>query len=205
MKAVACVDAYRGFIFVRLSHQGPDLVTWLGEARTSIDNMVDRSPDGSLEAVGEPLRYINDCNWKMLVENISDNMHPLSTHMSVSAAAKTMANQINDSIEPPIFLGMLTPFGNPLSFFEGIEQTICGNGHSYTGGVEKIHSNYPEVLEYREAMIEAYGEKRTKEILSMNRHNTVIYPSISIKCNLQSMRVFRPISANETLLETWTF
>lgn len=205
VQQVACVEAYRGFVFARLCEKGQDLKTWLGETKSSIDNLVDRAPEGELEVVGEPLRYLNDCNWKMLVENVSDALHALPTHKSASAPAAELSNEFTDPSKQPIALNMLTPFGNPLSFFDEIGQTICGNGHSYSGGTVSIHSAYPEVPEYLQAMNSAYGEKKAEEILSMQRHNTVIYPSISLKCNLQSIRVFRPISVDKTLLETWTF
>ena len=205
LKGVASVESYRGFVFARLQSKGPDLASWLGEARTSIDNMVDRSPQGALEVVGQPLKYINDCNWKMLVENVSDNLHALPTHRSASAPAKEMADVINSEDEIPQVLHMLTPFGSPLSFFEKIGQTICGNGHSFTGGDLSIHSAYPENEEYNQAMLASYGEETFQKILSVERHNTVIYPSLSLKCNLQSIRVFRPISVDQTILETWTF
>ena len=205
MKQVACVEVYRGFIFSRLCNEGQDLSTWLGETKTSIDNLVDRSPQGELEVVGEPLRYLNNCNWKMMIENVSDALHALPTHKSASEPAAEMVKEFTDTNEQPIALNMLIPFGNPLSFFDEIGQTICGNGHSYSGGTVSIHSAYPEVPEYLQAMNKTYGAKRAEEILSVERHNTVIYPSISLKCNLQSIRVFRPISVDETLLETWTF
>ena len=205
MKQVACVEVYRGFVFTRLSRDGQDLAIWLGATKTSIDNLVDRSPEGEIEVVGEPLRYLNNCNWKMMVENVSDALHALPTHKSVSQPAAEMATQFADPNERPIALNMLIPFGNPLSFFDKIGQTICGNGHSYSGGKISIHSAYPEVPEYLLAMSKAYGAKRAEDILSVQRHNTVIYPSIALKCNLQSIRVFRPISADRTLLETWTF
>ena len=205
MKQVACVEDYRGFVFARLCKEGQDLCTWLGETKSSIDNLVDRAPEGEIEVVGEPLRYLNDCNWKMPIENVSDALHALPTHKSASSPAAEMSRDFPDPDEQPITLNMLIPFGNPLSFFDEIGQTICGNGHSYSGGTVSIHSAYPEVPEYLKAMNKAYGEKRAGEILSVERHNTVIYPSISLKCSLQSIRVFRPISAEETLLETWTF
>ncbi|QIB64936.1 Rieske 2Fe-2S domain-containing protein [Kineobactrum salinum] len=44
LRRIACVESYRGFVFVRIHTEGPELSTWLGKARTSIDNMVDRSP-----------------------------------------------------------------------------------------------------------------------------------------------------------------
>ncbi|QIB64937.1 hypothetical protein G3T16_05555 [Kineobactrum salinum] len=141
----------------------------------------------------------------MLVENVSDNLHALPTHRSASAPAREIADGIGNEGEMPAVLHMLTPFGSPLSFFEEIGQTICGNGHSFTGGELSIHSAYPENEEYNKAMLAAHGEERFQQILSVERHNTVIYPSLSLKCNLQTIRVFRPVSVDRTILETWTF
>ena len=40
----------------------------------------------------------------------------------------------------------------------------------------------------------AYGEERAREILGTNRHNTVYYPSLTIKGAIQAIRVARPIA-----------
>ena len=58
MQSVAAVDVYRGFVFARLQGGGPDLETWLGDSKISLDNITDRSPDGELECIGEPVRWI---------------------------------------------------------------------------------------------------------------------------------------------------
>jgi phenylpropionate dioxygenase-like ring-hydroxylating dioxygenase large terminal subunit len=49
--------------------------------------MVDRSPEGKLEVVGGVLRYINRCNWKMLVDNQTDTTHPMVVHESSAGTA----------------------------------------------------------------------------------------------------------------------
>ena len=54
-------------------------------------------------------------------------------------------------------------------------------------------------------MLAAYGEDRTKEIFSVNRHNTVYYPTLTIKGAIQAIRIARPISVDKTLIESWTF
>ena len=54
-------------------------------------------------------------------------------------------------------------------------------------------------------MTRAYGEERAHRILSTIRHNTVYYPSLTIKGAIQSIRVARPIAADKTLIESWTF
>ena len=50
-----------------------------------------------------------------------------------------------------------------------------------------------------------YGETRAKEILGTVRHNTVYYPTLTIKGAIQAIRVARPIAVDRTLIESWTF
>jgi len=54
-------------------------------------------------------------------------------------------------------------------------------------------------------MIGAYGEERARGILGTVRHNTVYYPSLTIKGAITAIRVARPIAADKTLIESWTF
>ena len=54
-------------------------------------------------------------------------------------------------------------------------------------------------------MKRTYGEERAKQILGTVRHNTVYYPSLTIKGAIQSIRVARPLAADKTVIESWTF
>jgi hypothetical protein len=54
-------------------------------------------------------------------------------------------------------------------------------------------------------MKKAYGEERAQKILGTVRHNTVYYPSLTIKGAIQSIRVARPLAADKTVLESYTF
>jgi hypothetical protein len=54
-------------------------------------------------------------------------------------------------------------------------------------------------------MVAAYGENRAQAILGENRHNTVYFPNIMIKGPIQLLRLFRPVAANRTLVESYTF
>ncbi len=54
-------------------------------------------------------------------------------------------------------------------------------------------------------MTSAYGEERAKAILDENRHNTVYFPNMTMKGPIQALRVFKPIAADRTLVESWTF
>src|SRR4029079_1382603 len=50
-----------------------------------------------------------------------------------------------------------------------------------------------------------YGEERPKKILGTVRHNTVYYPSLTIKGAIQSIRVARRRAADTPVLESYTF
>ncbi|MFP4328349.1 MAG: Rieske 2Fe-2S domain-containing protein, partial [Paracoccaceae bacterium] len=72
MASVGAVHNHRGFVFARLAEEGISFEEFFGDSLSSLDNMVDRSPEGRLEVAGPPLRYMHKCNWKMLVENQTD-------------------------------------------------------------------------------------------------------------------------------------
>ena len=204
IRKVARVELYRGFIFANQSPQCPDLATWLGPAATSLDNALDRSPTGEIEITGGVLRYLHDANWKILLENVSDNMHPAVTHQSAWQPAKQLAATFPDG-EKPLPLSMLEPFGGSYEFFDDIAMTACGNGHTWSGGNSSIHVSYPQESKYARALAAVHGEEKTRQILSMQRQNTIIYPSIAFKSTLQTIRVYRPVAVDKTIQETWTY
>ncbi len=199
------VRLYRGFIFVRLSEQGPDFETYFGESLSSIDNLADRSPEGELEIAGGCLRYVHQCNWKMFVENLNDTMHPMVVHESSAGTAKKMwAGKPAD--EPkPMAIEQFVPFMSDYQFFEDMGVRVFDNGHSFSGVHFSIHSNYSAIPDYEAAMDAAYGAQRKAEILGLARHNTVYYPNLTIKGAIQSIRVVKPLAVDKTLVESWTF
>jgi len=196
---------YRGFVFVRLAPTGVDFHEFFGESLSSIDNMVERSPVGRLEVAGGVLRYLHDCNWKMYVENLNDAMHPMVAHESSAGTAKRIWEQGQPAGPAPMVIEQFVPFVNGYDFFEKMGVKVYENGHSYTGVNFSIHSKYSSVGEYEQRMSAAYGEERARRILGEARHNTVYYPSLTIKGAIQSIRVARPLAVDRTLIESWTF
>ena len=199
------VQLYRGFIFVKLNDAGPDFDGYFGDSLSSIDNMADRSPEGELEIAGGCLRFMHQCNWKMFIENLNDTMHPMVAHESSAGTAKTMwAGKPAD--EPkPMAIEQFVPFMSDYKFFEDMGVRVFDNGHSFSGVHYSIHSKYSAIPEYDAAMKAAYGDERTAQILGLARHNTVYYPNLTIKGAIQSIRVVKPIAADKTLIESWTF
>jgi hypothetical protein len=68
-----------------------------------------------------------------------------------------------------------------------------------------IHSKYSAIPAYDQAMKAKYGEQKAAEILGLARHNTVYYPNLTIKGAIQTIRVLKPIAADKTLIESWSF
>jgi benzoate/toluate 1,2-dioxygenase alpha subunit len=205
LQKVPSVRSYRGFIFASMSPDAPDLKGWLGATATSIDNMVDRSPEGKLEVTGGALRYNHDSNWKFFVENLNDMMHAMIAHQSSAQTARVMGKELfADDPNPPAEIQILSPFAENTSFFEEMGVHAFDNGHSYSGGKTSIHANYSGIPEYEQAMENVYGKEKVAEIFSMNRHNTVVYPGFTLKGAIQTIRVVKPISVNQTVIESWT-
>ena len=199
------VALYRGFIFVKLNDVGPGFEEYFGESLSSIDNLADRSPEGKLEIAGGCLRFMHQCNWKQYVENLNDTMHPMVVHESSAGTAKRMWLGQPDDAPKPMAIEQFVPFMSDYKFFEDMGVRVFDNGHGFSGAKFSIHSKYSAIPAYEKAMKEAYGEKRTAEILGLVRHNTVYYPNLTIKGAIQSIRVARPVAVDKTIVESWTF
>lgn len=207
MRAVGAVKNYRGFVFARLAEDGISFEDFFNGSLTSFDNMVDRSPAGRLQVAGPPLRYMHQCNWKMLVENQTDTCHPMVAHESSAGTAVQIWKEMGyteDDPKPPA-MEIIAPFMSPYEFFEDMGIRTWPNGHGHTGVHHSIHSKYSEIPGYMEAMHAAYGPERTQGILAENRHNTVYFPNIMIKGPIQQLRNFIPLGPNRTLVESWIY
>jgi benzoate/toluate 1,2-dioxygenase subunit alpha len=197
---------YRGFIFAKLNDHGPDFETFFGDSLSTINNMVDRSPAARLEVAGGVLRYMHNCNWKMLVENQTDTCHPMVAHeSSAGTAIEVWKKSAPPDARRHMAVEIYAPFMSPYEFYEGMGIRVWDNGHGHTGVSNSIHANYASVPGYYEKMVTAYGEARAKTILDENRHNTVYFPNLMMKGPIQLIRIFRPLGPAKTLVESWTF
>ncbi|OZI40097.1 oxidoreductase [Bordetella genomosp. 5] len=205
MAAVGAVENYRGFIFCRLNAQGQDFAAFFGESLSTLDNMVDRSPEGRLEVAGGVFRYVHRCNWKMLVDNQTDTCHPMVAHESSAGTAVRVWEAAPEGTPKPMAVELFAPFISPYEFFENMGIRVWENGHGHTGVSDSIHASYSTIPGYWDAMVNAYGEDRAHAILGEVRHNTVYFPNIMVKGPIQTLRIFKPLAADRTLVESWTF
>jgi hypothetical protein len=205
MTSVGAVRTYRGFVFARLAPDGIGFEDYFGESLSSIDNMVDRSPAGRLEVAGGVLKYMHNCNWKMLMENQTDSCHPMVVHMSSAGTAVDLWKR-QGGVEPkPMAVQIYAPFIGPYDFFVKMGIRTWDNGHGHSGVSHSIHSDYSAIPGYFEQMTAAYGAPRAKAILDENRHNTVYFPNTMMKGPIQLLRLFKPLAADRTLVESWAF
>ncbi|MBS0427864.1 MAG: Rieske 2Fe-2S domain-containing protein, partial [Proteobacteria bacterium] len=199
------VGVYRGFVFVRLSDEGQPFEEYFGAALRWLDNMVDRSPAGRLVVAGGVIRNVIRCNWKMYLENINDTVHAVSTHESAGKAAKAVWAGEPQERELPMTVEQLLPFASGYEYFDRMDAEVYPNGHSSLGVSFSTHSGYQQPEGYEAALAQAHGEQRAHEVLHTSPQNSVLYPSIAIKGAPLVMRVVRPLAADRTLVEAWSF
>ena len=204
MTSVPRVASYRGFVFASLSPEGPDLETFLGPTRRSLDNIVDRAPSGELEVVGGSFRVLMRSNWKMMTENLNDLMHPMVAHVSSTEAAEQEEAALPKGVKPPPEIPLLTSNGWPYEFWNGLRVVCCDYGHSLMGGINTPRDTDPVFVSYTRSLEESYGAERTEEILSYPSVMTFIYPSLSVHTAYQQIRFIHPIAVDRTELEVWT-
>jgi len=203
MVQVRNVAVHRGFVFVRLSDEGVPFEEYFGDSLSSIDNMADRSPVGRLEVVGAPLRFLHNCNWKQFVENLNDTMHPMVAHESAAGTARDLWRDVPPETPKPMAIEQFLPFVSGYEFFDKMGVKIYEHGHSYTGVNYSIHSAYSAMTDYERQLEQVYGAERARAILGEVRHNTVYYPSLTIKGAIQTIRVVRPLAVDKTVIESW--
>jgi len=133
-------------------------------------------------------------------------MHPMVVHESIVKAAESYLDSLpEDAVEQRKEAEIIPPFGASYEKFEASGITGFPFGHHYDGGKTSIHADYSVDPDYHAAMVAAYGEERTRDIYSFNTHNVLFYPSLTIKCAVQNIRVIRPISVDRFIVETWSF
>ena len=207
VKPAARVETYRGFVFANLSHDGPDLKTWLGGAITAFDDMCDRAPEGKVEIVPNCFRMIQKSNWKIFLENQLDAGHPAATHESTGRAAAEVERTYEERTgnKPPLSYHFLSAFMVPVEKFDEFYTVGHPGGHCMLEGYMGLRPTDPDSLAYEEAMRKNYGAERTEEILSVNLHHVLVYPCLSVQPPLQQLRAIRPLAPDRTLTEIWHF
>lgn len=210
LKPVARQADYRGFIFASLTEDGPDLEEWLGDVATSFDDMVDRAPGGEIEVAGGVFKHYYEGNWKLYIENVNDLMHPAYVHASsIDTAAKQRMDAPTDGAGE-IAVRQMTQNGVLSKIWDNVGVWAYDGGHSYMGDYHDDErllaaSDDPVFVEYRNALEAVHGAKRTGEILSVARFNTIVYPNLTFMSSFRQLRVILPVAPDKTEVHIYSF
>src|SRR5215468_6338303 len=211
MVQVARVKSYRGFVFASEATDGPSLEDFLGFMATSLDDMIDRAPDGEIEVAGGTFKHAYEGNWKLYLENLCDAAHPWFTHRSSIDAAQKQSDEVHSDGSGEIALRQMRQNGAPYSFWEAnVGIWTYPNGHSFLGDYHddaKLVAalNDPVFRDYIAAMEARQGKAKTKKVLEVRRWNSNVYPNLSFMSQFQQLRVIHPISVNRTEVHTYCF
>jgi phenylpropionate dioxygenase-like ring-hydroxylating dioxygenase large terminal subunit len=212
LKAVPRVSVYRGFIFASLAESGPGLEEFLGAAKASFDDFVDRAAGGELEVAGGVFKHAYSGNWKLMLENHLDGAHPAWVHASSIAVARGAPEPGKPGEEHyyDIAVRQMRQNGAPDSVWEAIGMWTTPHGHGYMGD---YHSDdrlvagmgNPVFEEYRKRLIEHVGEKQADRILRVTLWNTIIYPNCSFMSQFRQLRIIHPLAVDRSVVYTYSF
>lgn len=202
MGRVPRVAVYRGFVFASLAATGPDLETYLGGAKESLDEIVDRAPDGALDLSGGVHKYVFRGNWKLQLENVIDMYHvPFSHESTVSRSGRQFGRRPGEDAASAI-----SDRGAAADRWE--QRVAWGSGrygHSYAGHqpVAEALPDSPVFREYLAALEARHGKARTEEILKAKRHNTAFFPNMTLQALNYHVRVIFPIAVDRTEIHVY--
>ena len=212
LKAVPRISVYRGFIFASLAESGPGLEEFLGPARASFDDFVDRAPGGELEVAGGVFKHAYNGNWKLMIENHLDGAHPAWVHASSVAVARNAPEPGKPGEEhySDIAVRQMRQNGAPDAVWEAIGMWTTPRGHGYMGD---YHSDkrltgteeHPVFQQYRRKLEARAGKAEADRILGVTLWNTIVYPNCSFMSQFRQLRIIHPISVNRSVVTTYSF
>jgi len=211
LRRVARVASYRGFIFASLSPNGPGLEEFLGAARASFDDLVERAPGGELEVAGGVFKHVYHGNWKLMLENHLDGAHPAWVHASSVAVARGAPDPGPPGKERyfDIAVRQMRQNGAPDAVWESIGMWTTPQGHGYMGD---YHSDdrlvaglgNPAFDEYRKILVGKLGEKEADRILRVTLWNTIVYPNCSFMSQFRQLRIVHPLAVDRSVVYTYS-
>src|SRR5438105_6788886 len=178
---------------------------------TSLDDMIDRAPDGEIEVAGGVFKHAYDANWKLYFENLCDAAHPLFTHRSSIEAAQQQSDAVHSDGTGEIALRQMRQNGAPYSFWESqVGIWTYPNGHSFLGDYHDdaklvAAMNDPVFRDYIAALEAKKGKACAKDVLAVRRWNSIVYPNLSFMSQFQQLRVVHPIAVDRTVVHAYTF
>jgi len=211
LRPVPRVALYRGFIFASLAESGPDLEEFLGPARASFDDLVDRAPGGELEVAGGVFKHAYNGNWKLMLENHLDGAHPAWVHASSVAVARSAPDPGAPGEEHyyDIAVRQMRQNGAPDTVWEAVGVWTTPFGHGYLGDYHNddrlvVGLGNPVFAEYHRTLAAKVGEAEAKRILGVTLWNTIVYPNCSFMSQFRQLRIVHPLAVDRSVVYTYS-
>jgi phenylpropionate dioxygenase-like ring-hydroxylating dioxygenase large terminal subunit len=203
------VDRYRGFLFASLAADGPALGEFLGPLRASFDDFVERAPDGAVEVAGGVFKHAYAGNWKLVLENHNDTVHPAFVHASSIWAAREQP-PVAPGAYAEIGLRQMLQNGAPWEVWEGTGLWTAPHGHSWMGDYHDDSRlvaalDHPAFADYRAALARRLGPDGARRVLGELRWNSIVYPSCSFMSQFRQLRIVQPIAVDRTVVHAYSF
>ena len=203
------VSVYRGFIFASLAPSGQSLEEFLGPTRASFDDFVDRAPGGELEVAGGVFKHAYHGNWKLVLENHNDAVHPAFVHASSIWAAREQP-AAGGGAYSEIGVRQMLQNGAPWEVWENTGLWGAGYGHSWMGDYHDDSRlvaalDHPAFAEYRAALERRLGRDGAGRVLAELRWNSIVYPSSSFMGQFRQLRIVHPIAVDRTVVHAYSF
>jgi phenylpropionate dioxygenase-like ring-hydroxylating dioxygenase large terminal subunit len=210
LAAVPRVATYRGFIFASLAGDGPPLAEFLGPLRASFDDLIDRAPDGEVEVAGGVFKHAYQGNWKLMLENHLDGVHPNYVHSSSVAAARAAPDPGAPEKYADIAIRQMRQNGAPDQVWEAVGVWTADWGHAWMGDYHDdnrlvVGLDNPVFADYRARLAARVGEARTRAILGETRWNSIVYPNCSFMSQFRQVRIVHPLAVDRTVVYTYSF
>jgi benzoate/toluate 1,2-dioxygenase alpha subunit len=194
------VANYRGFVFASLSPQGEDIKTYLGAAARVIDTMVDQSPQG-IEVLDGSIRYVMRANWKFQSENGADGYHVAAVHRNYAATVSYREQLTGDALDP-LKATEAARILNRSNTRTGSYD--LGRGHMLNWSDRANVAAIP-LSEREPELLQRFPAGFVRWMVRRGRVLTV-FPNFLVNDVASSaIRIWRPVSANDTEIETWCF
>jgi len=209
LAAVPRVATYRGFIFASLTASGESLEEFLGPAKASFDDFVDRAPGGELEVAGGVFKHTYHGNWKLMLENHLDGAHPAWVHASSVAVARNAPDPGGERYSD-IAVRQMRQNGAPDAVWEATGIWTTPRGHGYMGDYhddDRLVAGLgnPVFDDYRRRLIADVGERRADQILRVTLWNTIVYPNCSFMSQFRQLRIIHPLAVDRSVVYTYSF
>lgn len=192
---------YQGFVFGSVSADVPSLLDHLGETTKLLDLVAEQGEEG-VELIPGGVTFTYEANWKLQLENCSDNYHFTSAHPSYIRLLERRKAAEVEKAGP----GFTSAMDSQRHWSGEDDEIVAGtfsfpHGHVLNFGLASPSS--ASALYERSDWL-AQNRGAAKRDWMFNMRNLTIFPNLQVAENASSqLRVIEPIGPNKTRMRTW--